>query len=186
MNNSVAILDACVLYSAALRDLFMWLAVSDIFRPKWTEQIHQEWIGNLLKNRPELMREKLERARSLMNSHAERSLVEDYEHRIAALTLPDANDRHVLAAAIEAGASVIVTFNLSDFPRRVLSAYGIEAQHPDVFLSALFEENSAAFLEAVREMIAELKNPPRTWEQHLDVLRRQGLTKTVESLAAAN
>jgi hypothetical protein len=117
-----------------------------------------------------------------MNSHAERSLVEGYEHRIAALSLPDADDRHVLAAAIESGASVIVTFNLSDFPKRVLAHYGVEAQHPDLFLSALFEKDPEAFFQAVREMIAELKNPPRTWEQHLDILSRQGLAKTVECL----
>jgi hypothetical protein len=45
-----------------------------------------------------------------------KSLVSGYEARIPQLSLPDTDDRHVLAAAIEAGATVIVTFNLSDFP----------------------------------------------------------------------
>ena len=141
-------------------------------------------MENLLKNRPDLTREKLERTRDLMNLRAESSLVENYERRIAALSLPDANDRHVLAAAIEAGASVLVTFNLSDFPKQTLAVYSIESQHPDVFLCGLFDQNREAFDAALGRMMAALKNPPRTREQHLDVLRSQGLAKIAERLAA--
>lgn len=65
-------------------------------------------------------------------------LVSGYEARIPDLQLPDPNDRHVLAAAIEAGATVIVTFNLSDFPRFSLQPYGIRAVPPDTFLETLF------------------------------------------------
>ena len=183
MNPPDAVLDACVLYSASLRDLFMWLADANLYHPKWTEQIHQEWIGNLLKNRPDLTREKLDRTRRLMNLRAENSLVAGYEYRMEALSLPDANDRHVLAAAIEARASLIVTFNLSDFPKQSLAVYGIEAQHPDVFLSRLFDQHEEDFRAALRRMIASLKNPPRTLAQHLDVLRGQGLARTAERIA---
>lgn len=49
-----ALFDACVLYPAPLRDLLMSLAIEDIFRAKWTEQIHDEWIRNVLRNRPDL------------------------------------------------------------------------------------------------------------------------------------
>jgi hypothetical protein len=61
--------DACVFYPAPLRDLFMHLAVLDLYHAKWTDQIHEEWIGNLLLNRPDLTREKLELTKSLMNLH---------------------------------------------------------------------------------------------------------------------
>lgn len=179
----VVLLDACVLYSASLRDLFMWLANAVLYFPKWTEQIHTEWIENVLKNRPDLSRERLERTRQLMNLHAEGSLVQEYEHLIPTLTLPDENDRHVLAAAIESKATVIVTFNLSDFPRQALEPYGIESLHPDAFLCALFSEEPDMFLGALQAMVSQLKSPPRTLDQHLDVLRNQGLKQIAEHLA---
>jgi len=183
MNPPTAVLDACVLYSASLRDLFMWLAIAEMYVPKWTEQIHEEWMRNVLENRPDLTHEKLDRTRILMNLHAEGSLVTDYEHLIPTVSLPDANDRHVLAAAIASEATGIVTFNLSDFPQQVLAAYGMEALHPDVFLTHLFDQKPEVFMKAIHDMVSELKNPPRTLEQHLEILRAQGLEETAEHIA---
>jgi hypothetical protein len=59
--------DACVLYPAPLRDFLIELAAGGLFRAKWTDEIHEEWIGNLLANRPDLDRGKLETTRNLMN-----------------------------------------------------------------------------------------------------------------------
>lgn len=179
----VAVLDSCVLYSAALRDLFMWLANEEVFVPKWTERIHEEWMENVLANRPDLQRERLERTKALMNLKAEGSLVEGYEALISSLTLPDPDDRHVLAAAIVSEAAVIVTFNLSDFPEAALAAYGVEAVHPDEMLVRLLEDKPDAFLVAVEKQVSALVNPPRTWEQHLESLRVQGLPRTAARLA---
>jgi predicted nucleic acid-binding protein len=116
MTNFTALYDSCVLYPAPLRDLLMWLALSDLFRARWSNDIHEEWIRNLLEDRPDLTRERLERTRDKMNSNIRDCLVTGYEPLIDGLTLPDPNDRHVLAAAIRASADVIVTFNLKDFP----------------------------------------------------------------------
>ena len=182
MIQQIAVLDACVLYSASLRDLFMWLAMAGIYFPKWTEQIHEEWIGNVLKNRPDISRERLERTQELMNLHAEGSLVEKYSPLISTLSLPDANDRHVLAAAIVSNASVIVTFNLSDFPKDTLAAYKIEVQHPDMFLSDLFDAAPQIFSTTLIEMICQLKNPPRTLEQYIDGLSTQCLKDIAQRL----
>jgi hypothetical protein len=93
--------------------------------------VYEEWKRNLLKNRPDLTREKLERTRQLMDKAAPDALVTGYEHLIPGLVLPDEADRHVLAAAIRSGASLIVTCNLADFPPEALSPFDIEAQHPD-------------------------------------------------------
>ena len=135
-----AVYDACVLYPAPLRDLLMWLAVSDAVRPYWTEAIHEEWMRSVLVDRPDLTRGQLERTKSQMNTHVHDALVEGYESLIAGLTLPDPDDRHVLAAAIHARAGVIVTFNLKDFPEEVLAPYGQQAQHPDNFVSNLLDD----------------------------------------------
>jgi hypothetical protein len=74
-----------------------------------------------------------------MNSSAEDSLIFGYEPLEDGLNLPDPDDRHVLAAAIRGGCEVIVTFNLKDFPAEELASYDIIAQHPDEFLSNVFE-----------------------------------------------
>jgi len=111
----------------------MHLAVSGLFRAKWTDAIHEEWIRNLLNNRPDLNRAQLERTRELMNRAVPDCLIEGYESLVPALVLPDPHDRHVLAAAISVGARVIVTFNEKDFPSKTLAQFGIEAQHPDEF-----------------------------------------------------
>ena len=111
-----AVLDACVLYPAFLRDLFMRLTVRFAFQPIWTEEIHDEWMRNVLKNRPDLTRAQSENTRLLMNRYGRDCLALDGRSLIDTLTLPDQNDRHVLAAAITSQAPIIVTYNLSDFP----------------------------------------------------------------------
>lgn len=171
----VAVLDACVLYPPSLRDLLMWLATVRAYEPRWTEDIHAEWTRNMLADRSDVTPAQLDRTRRLMSVAVPKGLVSGYEARIPILSLPDANDRHVLAAAIEAGAVVIVTFNLSDFPAATLEAYGIEPLHPDIFLSALFDDNPALFLRAVQEHRASLHNPPKTAADYIQTLRANSL-----------
>lgn len=108
------ILDACVLYSATLRNLLMNLAMSDLLWARWTHRIHEEWMENVQRRYPSITREKLERTRALMDIHAKDSIVTGYEDLVAGSSLPDPDDRHVLAAAIRADAEAIVTFNLPD------------------------------------------------------------------------
>jgi predicted nucleic acid-binding protein len=109
-----AIYDANVLYPAPLRDFLMHLALTGVYRARWSVQIHDEWKRNLLLNRPELTREQLDRTSSLMDAAVPDGVVTDYEQLIEGLDLPDVDDRHVLAVAIKCNASVIVTFNLKD------------------------------------------------------------------------
>ena len=98
--------DACALYPAPLRDFLMRLALTDLFRARWSDMIHDEWIRNVLAQRPDLKPEDLERTRSLMNAHVRDCLVAGFEHLIPSVKLPDADDRHVVAAAIHGGASL--------------------------------------------------------------------------------
>jgi PIN domain len=178
----IALLDACVLYPAPLRDLLMYLAVKDVYRPRWTDAIHEEWIRSVLKDRPDLNRAPLERTRELMNRHARDSLVTGYEGMIESLSLPDPNDRHVLAAAIHVGAEAIVTFNLSDFPEDYLAGFGVAPRHPDVFCCRLVDRTLDDVLDAVRRQRQSLRNPPKTVEEFLGTLRAIGLPNTAERL----
>lgn len=182
MANFTAVYDANVLYPAPLRDLLMRLALTDLFRAKWTDDIHDEWIRNVLEARPDLTREQLERTRELMNANVRDCVVEGYQSLIPGLELPDPDDRHVLAAAIRANASVIVTFNLRDFPGAQVEQYGIEAQHPDEFITHLIDLNQAKVCAAAEEQRRSLRRPPKTVEEYLETLLKQGLPQTATLL----
>jgi predicted nucleic acid-binding protein len=174
--------DANVLYPAELRNFLMHLALIGAFRAKWSADVHEEWIRSLLKNRPDLTREKLERTRELMDRAASDALVTGYELLIPGLNLPDENDRHVLAAAIRSGASVIITCNLADFPSNALRSYDIEAQHPDEFILHLLDLAPGLVIEAAQNHRLSLKNPPKSVDEYLNSLEAQGLTQTARSL----
>lgn len=182
MTSFSVVYDACVLYPAPLRDLLMHLALTDLYRAKWTDDIHDEWTRNVRKNRPDLTPEQLQRTRELMDRSVRDCLVSGYEFLIPTLNLPDPEDRHVLAAAIRSQSSVILTFNLKDFPAEELEKYDVEALHPDEFLSDLIDLNPAKVLGAAAAHRRALKNPPKTTAEYLDVLLRQGLPETVGQL----
>lgn len=177
-----ALLDANVLYPAPLRDVLMQLAVTDLFKAKWTEDIHQEWIEALLRNQPHQNRAALERTRALMDQSTRDCLVTGYQSLIPSLTLPDPNDRHVLAAAIVGSCDAIITQNLKDFPPDVLAPYGIEAQHPDAFICNQLSLAPGIVCNAFRMVRARLKNPPIGRHEYLAILTQQGLVGTVGEL----
>jgi len=177
VNRFTVVYDACVLYPAPLRDLLMRLALTDLYRARWSDQIHEEWINAVLRNRPDLSRAQLERTRSLMNAHVRDALVDGHQSLIPALALPDPDDRHVLAAAIQCGADLIVTFNLDDFPEHALASYGIGACHPDLFLVDQLNLDAERVCLAMRQHRASLRNPPKTVDEYLATLEEQGLTR---------
>jgi predicted nucleic acid-binding protein len=177
-----AFYDASVLYPSELRNLLMHLALTGLFRAQWSAAVHDEWIRALLRHRPDLSREKLERTRMLMDKHAADALVTGYEELIEGLSLPDPDDRHVLAAAIRGRADVIVTSNLRDFPSDLLEPYGIEAQHPDKFILNLLDLAPGIVAAAARDHRESLRNPPKTIEEYVNGLEAQGLTQTASVL----
>jgi predicted nucleic acid-binding protein len=126
--------DANVLYPNTLRDLLIRIAQSGTVQAKWTNAILDEMLAALRRSRPDIPAGKLERLRDLMNKAVRDCLVTGHEPLIEGLKLPDPDDRHVLAAAIKAGAQVIVTRNLKDFPESDLQPWDIEAKSPDAFV----------------------------------------------------
>ena len=182
MTRFTALLDANILNPAPLRDIFLQLAVEDVFRAKWTSDIHREWINALLRNEPHRSRAALERTRGLMDQATRDCLVTGNETLISALSLPDPDDRHVLAAAITARCDVIVTSNLQDFPEAAVTPYGLEVQHPDDFLSNYVDLMPGPFCEAVRKVRARLVAPPLSVQDYLATLTGQGLVATAAAL----
>src|SRR5688572_18550898 len=140
-------------------------------------------MGNVLKDRPDLTRDQLQRTRTLMDQTATDSLVEGFESLIATVHQGiDTKDRHVVAAAIHSRAGLIVTFNLADFPPEALDAHGIAAQHPDDFLMHLENLSSGILAEAAKIVRARLKNPPITSAAYIDTIQRQRLPATAATL----
>jgi predicted nucleic acid-binding protein len=174
--------DACVLYPATLRDLLIELATTKLFRARWSDTIHDEWMRNILANKPHLQRQQLERTRSLMDVAVPGSVVAGFKELIPKLELPDPDDRHVLAVALQSEAQAIITFNLSDFPARALEPFGLEAIHPDTFLTQLLTLDALRVVQAIHTTRTRLRNPPREVDEHLERLEGQGLVRTVAQL----
>jgi len=160
----------------------MRVGQAGIVRARWTERILDECFRAIKERRPELSDASLLRTRSLMNAAIRDSLVRGYEDLISGLTLPDEDDRHVLAAAVRSGAQVIVTSNLSDFPADVLIPFGIEAQSPDEFVLGLIDLSPGTLAALVTQQAADLKHPPQSRDQLLETLIANGLVRSVAKL----
>jgi hypothetical protein len=182
MAGPIAFLDSNVLYPAELRSFLMYLALSGSFQAHWSRDVHEEWISSLLSKRPDLTRAQLERTRQLMDKHAVGALVTGYERLIPRLTLPDRNDRHVLAAAIRCGAQIIVTKNLRHFPQEELRKFSVEARHPDLFVRHLISIHPERVCGAAEAHRQSLKNPPKTLSEYFSTLELQGIPKSVSAL----
>ena len=117
-----------------------------------------------------------------MNLAVPDCLVTNYEALGPNLELPDPDDRHVLAAAIRAGAQSIITSNLKDFPREQLARYGVEAVHPDDFILSMIDLSEGAVCAAITKQQMRLRNPPMAMTELLDGLQQVGLVGSVARL----
>jgi predicted nucleic acid-binding protein len=178
----VVVYDACALHPAPLRDLLIRIAQTELVRARWSDRILDEVFASVQRMRPALSPASLERTRQLMNRAIPDVVVEGFEELERGLTLPDADDRHVLAAAIHTGAQAIVTFNEKDFPSTTLAQYGLEAVHPDTFVVDLIDLAPGAIARIVDEQTKALKNPPCTIAEVLDALAANGLNRSAVKL----
>ena len=183
-DSPLIICDANIFYSIVTTDLLLSLSVAELFRPRWTQHMHHEWMRNLLANRPDLDPARMARRRQQMDAAIDDCLIEGYEYLIPELHLPDNNDRHVLAAAIHAQAQVILTYNHRHFPPQILAPYGITAQHPDDFLTAVAVRSTEEVYSTLEEMRARKTRPPLSQAEILRRLERQRLPKFVTALRA--
>lgn len=177
----LVVLDANLLYPFHLRNLLVQFGVDSVIAPRWTARIHAEWIGNLVAagRAPE---ERLLLTRDLMNGALPAAEVRGWEARMDGLMLPDPDDRHVLAAALAAGAGTILTMNLRDFPASALAPHGVAAAHPDAFLCGLHDADSDLLRASTEAAQANLSRSTPSMAAYLDVLDRQGLPRFTRRL----
>jgi predicted nucleic acid-binding protein len=178
----ICVLDTNVIYPIEIRDLLFWFASYDLFTPKWSAHIFDEWDEVMQrKGIPEADRQKrLNRAKLAFPD----ALVMKYEPLIPSLDLPDEKDKHVLAAAIKSNANIIVTNNLKDFPEEYLARFGLAAKTADDFLTDIIDLNHALAIEAFRALVMNRKHPDLDEFQVLDRLRNAGLKATANYLHA--
>jgi predicted nucleic acid-binding protein len=181
-DSPLVVCDSKVLYPIVIADLILSLGTAEVFHPRWTDQIHEECMRNLLADRPDLNPANVERRRKQMDAAIDDCLIEGYEHLISGLSLPDQDDRHVLTATIHGNAQVILTFNQRHFPKMVLVSYGISAEHPDNFLSALMGRSAEGVISAIEEMKARKTRPSISWDELLRKIENQRLTKFAVAL----
>jgi predicted nucleic acid-binding protein len=165
-NEYAAVLDACVLAPMPLCDTLLRCAEEPaLYRVLWSDQTLEEVDRTLQKFRytPE---QSARRLRKMREAFPEASISVPPQLLAAVPGLPDANDRHVAAAAIQGRAEVIVTSNLKHFPREVLAPYGILVHSPDDFLLHQFHLNPDRVLDVLDTQASAIR------QQRLDILNR--------------
>ena len=169
-----ALLDACVLVPIALADTLLRIAERELYRPLWSDRILGEAADAVLEIHPELPPDLIAKRFTAMNDTFEDARVEGWEVLESTLTLPDADDRHVVAAAMRGLADAIVTANVPDFPDDVLGPLGIAVVEPDDFLLDQLDLAPRIVLDALREQAAHTRNPPLAPTDLLARLGRAG------------
>ena len=163
----LVVLDACILIQASLRDTLLRLAEPPrLYVPRWSDDIIAETVRNL-ERRIGLSSEKTAYLVGQLRKHFGDSWVTGYESLIGRMD-NHPKDRHVLAAAVRCGASVIVTYNQRDFPTVATAPWGIEIQGPSTFLKHQYDLNPSVVVDKLH---AQARNLGRTLPEQLSVLR---------------
>ncbi|TPE53533.1 RSP_2648 family PIN domain-containing protein [Amaricoccus solimangrovi] len=174
------LIDANVLFPTILREIVIGVAAAGAFRPLWSARILEEWARATRRLGPEA--EPVARAEiALLRADWPGSEVAAPEDLVAAITLPDPDDAHVLAAAIAGGAETLLTSNRADFPNRILARHGVIPRDPDGFLAELAATDAAVpgVLEAVRARTEAISGRPVALRP---LLRRAGLFRLARRL----
>jgi predicted nucleic acid-binding protein len=161
------VVDACALFPLNLRDTLLRAAERDLYQLYWSAEILDEMHRNLVE-KGFMTEAKAQRSRAVMEEAFPESMVVGYESLVAAMG-NHAKDRHVAAAAVKAGAQVIVTANLRDFTNL---PDPIEAQHPDQFLCYLFDLDPDGMVELLTEQAKDRKRPPISLAQMLEAMAK--------------
>ncbi|ONM46458.1 PIN domain-containing protein [Nocardia donostiensis] len=182
------VLDTCVLWPSLQRDFLLSLAVEGLYRPLWSSTILEELEfheARKLVARGEDRRNAETRAHRLieqMGSAFDGALVEGWEPHEGTFGLPDADDEHVIAAAVVGGAGAIVTDNVRHFPQSKVPKH-IQILRPAQFAADTVAVAPGTALQAVEAITGRRRNPPESVEHVLETLvSRYGMVEAVELL----
>lgn len=178
------LIDACCLAGALRRNMLLSLAEEGFYRARWSSKIMEETsraINSITEGKADPVKQI-----NAMNIAFPEAMVDGFEELEQAIIigndkasgLRDADDAHVLAAAIKVGASVIVTDNLKDFPQRLLDQYELEAKNSDEFIADCIDLQSPRAMYSLNKMRLRFQHPEYTWDRLCQKVESQGLSKT--------
>lgn len=121
-----------------------------MYTPRWSERLLDEATA-AQKNHLGFSEALSDSWRKAVASHFPEAMVTGWEVFLPAMT-NDEKDRHVLAAAVRASASLIVTFNLRHFPAPSTKPFGIDALHPQDYLLTLWSMNSPLVMRKLADI----------------------------------
>ena len=170
MPNCTAVLDSCVLFPNILRDTLLTTFDVGLYQAYWSQSILEGVTKNLVK-RHIISDRQAKYLENTIKSYFPEAMMEVSPKLVTKMT-NDKRDRHVLATAVAAKAEIIVTFNLKHFQLKDTIHWGVEAQHPDLFLLNLFKSNSSLMFQAIDEQVARFRNPPLSNQQLLAILAK--------------
>ncbi len=175
MTICVVLADANILFSRTLRDYFLYAADAGAIEIRWSQAILDEMSRNL-RDRLGLTQGDTDRLEQLMNDYLEYALVEVTDTDLAAVAevAMDAKDRHVLAAAMAAGADILLSENTRHFPGVWMAEHGVELLTAAQLLSRLTDQ----FPDKIRQ--AHAKTVRYSLKPAADVLA------TLETIVGSN
>ncbi|MDH3007100.1 PIN domain-containing protein [Gordonia alkanivorans] len=178
----IVIYDSCVLFPRTMRDILTRVAAAGLVRARWTEHIHDELRGRLVDKYPDMAEgEQINKLIAFLMDTVPDCLVHGYEDLIEAFTLPDANDRHVAAAAVKAGAQMIVTRDGRGFSKSFLDRHDLTLRDPDDFVADLIDLPRVGPL--MHQIVTEMADDQnKTVSQVIDALRKNKMPLTAAKL----
>lgn len=175
-----AVLDANVLFPTILREILCDLAAAGAYQPLWSDRILREWTGAAGKLGTD-QASVAEAEAALLRLRFPGALVATGDEVGLGIQLPDAGDLHVVQTALDGQAKLIVTMNLRDFPRHALERVGMNAVHPDEFLSQIEGARPGCVAGAVNSALSRARAAGGVMTQ-TDLLRRSRLPRLSKAL----
>ncbi|WP_431048819.1 hypothetical protein [Roseateles sp. L2-2] len=196
-SDTFVVLDTCVQLRLRLSDVLMDMRAEGLFSAHWTANIDDEYLRNMVKVYG------IDRTKAAGRLRAMKVRCPEWEVFMSSADFEavpkqvDAKDRHVAAAALalrhaadrdtEGDESpvydvILLTDNIKDFAVTQMKRLGVRVLRPGEFLDEVFDAHPEAMSRAVSQAVKELKKPPYTLAELLDVLRQAGAKRLVAGM----
>lgn len=173
--------DTNVLFPFSVMDLMLGLTEDSVHEIVWSQRLLAEWERVIVREHRRTAASAAAVTRAIREFFGDCEVAESsYRHLVDLMPGDDPDDRHHSAAAVAAGAGVLLTWNAADFPRERLAVHGLRVVDPDRYMCGLFSEVPDEVAGTVLRMSAQKRNPPMTAHDVADRLSKAGLSRFAE------